>query len=71
MQEAISKILEFGFRILSFKTIVACSNAANENSIRLLEKNSFQRDRTLEDEYYSADVSQKEIIYLPKSPFIL
>ncbi len=70
MQEALLKVVEYAFQILKLKTIVAYPNAANERSVRLLEKNNFQRDPALEGEFYKNEPSAKEIIYSLKKSFI-
>ena len=67
MQEALLKIIEYCFQILGFKTIVAYLNVENAKSIRLLEKTNFQRDKALEDEYYSQGEPGNEVIYSLKS----
>ena len=44
MQEALSRVLAYGFENLKFKIIEAWLNADNLRSIKLLEKNNFRRD---------------------------
>ncbi|HEY8781467.1 MAG TPA: GNAT family N-acetyltransferase [Mucilaginibacter sp.] len=68
MQEALSEIIDYGFNVLQFNTLVACSNSANKQSIRLLEKFNFNRDAVLENEYYNKEGSVKDIIYSLKKP---
>ncbi len=70
MQQALLKVVEYGFQILEFKTIVAYPNSANERSVRLLEKNNFRRDPVLEDEFYKNEPSAKEVIYSLKKPSV-
>jgi ribosomal-protein-alanine N-acetyltransferase len=41
MQQAISEIIEYGFKIMDLKTIEACTVSQNLASIRILEKNGF------------------------------
>jgi ribosomal-protein-alanine N-acetyltransferase len=67
MQEAISAVIAYGFEKLQFKTIVAFPDAANERSIKILEKNKFVRDAALEGEYYKNDPAAKELVYSLKS----
>jgi ribosomal-protein-alanine N-acetyltransferase len=67
MQEALSKIIEYGFQTLKFKTITAYPNSANERSIRILEKNNFKRDKALETEYFKKEGFGNEVIYSLKS----
>jgi ribosomal-protein-alanine N-acetyltransferase len=63
MQEALSKIIEYSFQTLGFKTTTAYTDSANERSIRILEKNNFRRDAALEDEYYKNETVGNEVIY--------
>ena len=43
MQEAVSKVLEFGLHHIGLKAIEAYTNSKNESSIKLLEKFNFKR----------------------------
>ena len=43
MQEALLKVIEFGFKTLGLKSIFADPKAINEQSVRLLEKSGFVR----------------------------
>jgi len=63
MQEALLKIIEYGFKTQGFKTIVAYPNAGNAKSIRILGKNNFRRDKALENEYFKKEGFGNEIIY--------
>jgi ribosomal-protein-alanine N-acetyltransferase len=51
MQEALLKVIEFGFKTLGLKTIVADPKAINERSVRLLEKCAFQKMGVTEHGY--------------------
>jgi ribosomal-protein-alanine N-acetyltransferase len=62
-QEALSKIIEYGFGDLQLKTIVAYPHGDNERSINLLVKNNFKRDTALQDEFYKNEPAAKEVIY--------
>jgi ribosomal-protein-alanine N-acetyltransferase len=44
MQEAISKVILFGFDTMKLKVITALSAAGNHKSIQLLERNNFKLD---------------------------
>jgi ribosomal-protein-alanine N-acetyltransferase len=44
MQEAVSKVISYGFNHLKLKLITALPNASNNKSIQLLLKNNFQLD---------------------------
>lgn len=46
MQEALAKVIEFGFEELALPALTACVHAENEASIRLLEKFDFERTGT-------------------------
>jgi ribosomal-protein-alanine N-acetyltransferase len=49
MHEALSSVIEFGFGILNFEHIVAYTHYANQNSIKLLEKNGFKLQKEMKD----------------------
>ncbi len=49
MNEALSKIIEFGFNTLNFEHIVAYTDHANQNSLMLLEKNGFKLQKEIKD----------------------
>ncbi len=51
MQEALSKVIEFGFTTLGIKTIVAGPKAGNQRSVKLLEKCGFTKMNITEDGY--------------------
>ena len=70
MREALSKIIAYGFQILSFKTITAYTDSANERSVRILEKNNFRRNKALEYEYFQKEGFGNEVIYSLKSTTI-
>ncbi len=50
MQEALTAVLDFGFNNLGLETIEGFTHIRNAPSIKLLEKNGFQKMETLEDE---------------------
>jgi [ribosomal protein S5]-alanine N-acetyltransferase len=51
MQEALSKVIEYGFETLGLKTIVADPKAGNQRSVNLLEKCGFVKTSTTDDGY--------------------
>ncbi len=51
MQEALVKVIEFGFNTLDLKTIVAELKAINEPSVKLLEKRGFIKKSVIENGY--------------------
>lgn len=63
MQEAISKIIEFGFQTLQLNSIQAWTVSQNRNSIRVLERNHFKRDFNQESKIDRAMESPDTIIY--------
>jgi [ribosomal protein S5]-alanine N-acetyltransferase len=60
MQEALLAVIDFAFKTLRFKTIVACPIAANERSVKLLERNGFITD--------GVKAAGGELVYSLKSP---
>jgi len=63
MQEAFSKIIEFGFQTLKLDTIEAWTTTQNEHSIRILERNHFKRDVDLENKIDKTIESPDMAIY--------
>lgn len=63
MQEAFSKVTEFGFQSLQLNTIEAWTVMHNENSIKILERNRFKRDFKLESRIDRAVEGPDTIIY--------
>lgn len=51
MQEALLKVIEYGFKVLKLKTIGAYPKSANLRSINLLEKCGFVETASTEDGY--------------------
>lgn len=51
MQEALSKVIAYGFQTLKLKTIVAESKAVNKPSVKLLEKCGFVKMGTINNGY--------------------
>jgi ribosomal-protein-alanine N-acetyltransferase len=49
MQEAASKVLEFGFQHIGLNSIEAYTHSENQNSTRLLEKFNFKKQSPSED----------------------
>jgi ribosomal-protein-alanine N-acetyltransferase len=44
MQEAVEKVIEYGFKAMQLKIITGLTDVANERSVSLLKKNNFQYD---------------------------
>jgi ribosomal-protein-alanine N-acetyltransferase len=51
MQEALLKVIEFGFKTLGLKSIVADPKAINERSVKLLEKCGFVKKGETDNGY--------------------
>lgn len=49
MNEALGTVIEFGFNTLNFEHIVAYTHHANQNSLKLLEKNRFKLIKDMKD----------------------
>jgi ribosomal-protein-alanine N-acetyltransferase len=52
MQEAFRKMLDYGFETCQFHSVEGNVNPANDQSIRLLEKNGFVREALFRENYY-------------------
>ena len=53
MQEALTKVLDYGFRTLKLHSVEANVNPNNSASIRLLERNRFVREAYFRENHYS------------------
>ncbi len=51
MQEAASKVLEFGFQHIGLDSLEAYTHTENQSSTRLLEKLNFKKQSPSEDNY--------------------
>jgi ribosomal-protein-alanine N-acetyltransferase len=63
MQEAFLKIIEFGFQTLELDSIEAWTTIANNDSIKILERNHFKRDQDLENKIDRTIEGPEIIIY--------
>jgi [ribosomal protein S5]-alanine N-acetyltransferase len=63
MQEAFSRVIEFGFKTLQLNSIEAWTTVQNENSTRILERNHFRRDMELESKMDRTMEGPDMIIY--------
>ena len=52
MQEAMSKVLDYGFNIIKFHSVEANVNPGNTASIKLLERNKFIREAYFKENYF-------------------
>ncbi len=63
MQEALAKVIEFGFQNLHFHTLEAWTHKDNLPSQKLLEKNNFVRDKDREEKIAGDEELVDTIIY--------
>jgi ribosomal-protein-alanine N-acetyltransferase len=66
MQEALTKVIEFGFQTMQLQILEAWVSKANNSSIRTLERNHFRRDFIMESEMPSEEKEKGMIIYTLK-----
>ena len=52
MQEAVSKVLDYGFNVMKFHSVEANVNPGNAASIKLLERNKFIREAYFKENYF-------------------
>jgi ribosomal-protein-alanine N-acetyltransferase len=64
MQEAIEKLIEYGFTIMNLKVIAAVLDERNERSVRLLLRNKFKPDTNYE--YMSKEEADNLAVYYLK-----
>lgn len=69
MQEAVSAVLEYGFKIMKLHSVEANVNPANEASIKLLERNNFVREAYHKENYYYNGKFLDSAIYSLLTPF--
>ena len=63
MQEALSKIIQFGFSVLQLKMIEGWTNTGNIRSMKILEKNNFKRDTDAENKNKGKEELVNMVIY--------
>ena len=63
MQEALEKVLDYGFNILKLHSIEANVNPNNAASIKLLERNRFVKEAYFRENYYSNGKFLDTVIY--------
>lgn len=64
MQEAMAKIIDYGFNTMKLKTIEAVVHKDNEASLKLLDKNNFKRDEAAESKFAGKEELKDLTIYL-------
>ena len=62
MQEAVKKVIEYGFSKMELKIITALPDKENEKSIVLLERNNFRRDNDYQ--YVSKEDAGEQAVYI-------
>jgi [ribosomal protein S5]-alanine N-acetyltransferase len=71
MQEAFSAVVQFAFEVLQLNTIEAWTVQQNDKSIKILERNHFERNTKLEDKIDRAKEGPDCIIFsLAKKDFL-
>ena len=63
MQEAIAKVIEFGFLKMKLQTVEACTHPLNDKSSKLLERFHFKQSGVLENENKEKTNEPSLIIY--------
>jgi ribosomal-protein-alanine N-acetyltransferase len=63
MNEALKPIIRFGFGVMKLNRIEATTNAENERSIKLLEKNGFIREGVMRKKYHYKGKFQDDVMY--------
>lgn len=68
IQEALTAIIDYGFKIMKLHTIEAIINPNNEASYRLLEKNRFVKEAHFKENYYHKGEFRDTAIYTLLNP---
>lgn len=63
MQEALIKVMDFGFTILKLEKIEAWTTSPNEGSIKMLERSHFTKDLAAENKINRAIEGPDRVIY--------
>ena len=63
MQEAVAKVIEFGFSKMGLETIEGFTHRMNRASIKLLTKNNFKRDLKAEERMAEKEPDMNLVIY--------
>jgi ribosomal-protein-alanine N-acetyltransferase len=66
--EALVKVLDYGFSVMKIHSVEANVNPLNEASIRLLEKNGFVREAYFKENYYYNGLFKDTLIYSLLTP---
>jgi [ribosomal protein S5]-alanine N-acetyltransferase len=68
MQEALTVVLDYGFRDMKLHSIAAVINPDNEASIKLVEKNKFIKEAHFKEDYYHNEKFRDTAIYSLLTP---
>jgi ribosomal-protein-alanine N-acetyltransferase len=68
MQEALSKVIRFGFESVKIKTITACPSRDNYKSLKLLEKNNFNLEKDIDNRIINELNPPKTVTYSLENP---
>ncbi len=68
MQEAMIKVLDYGFRIMKLHSIEANVNPDNASSIKLLERNKFVKEAYFKENYFFDGKFLDSVIYSLLTP---
>jgi [ribosomal protein S5]-alanine N-acetyltransferase len=68
MQEAISRVIKFGFEKVKIKTITACPSRDNYKSVKLLEKKNFIMEKPTDDKINNEANSPNTVTYSLANP---
>lgn len=68
MQEAVEKVLQFGYTEMNLDLIDAYTSPNNAASIRLLERNKFIREEVIMEEDDDGNKTWPNAIYVLKNP---
>lgn len=63
MQQAISKVIDYGFDVMQLKKIEAFTHTDNTGSIKTLEKNKFTRDLSAENKLTPDEKLLNMVVY--------
>ena len=63
MQEAIEKVLDYGFRNIGLHSIEAIVTAGNMSSVKLLERNHFIREAYFKEDYFYNGAFLDSMVY--------
>jgi ribosomal-protein-alanine N-acetyltransferase len=63
MQEALLKVINYGFKVINLHSIEANVNPGNAASIKLLEKNKFVREAYFKENYFYNGKFLDTVIY--------